>query len=190
MQKDTGNSSFLEDDSIHSGDEGQNKKHPEKIDRKKSNPKKEKKLNTEKPKETKEKTGKTANKAESNYAAEYLKLVPPKISVPLYNLQEVSSKQVATYKVVINDPNKAGVQEYEIQKRFRDFYQLWRNLCRNAGDIPEFPNRTLFKVSKPEALEKRRKILESWLQEVVRKYELWGCKELVEFLQVSCDPRC
>lgn len=122
MQKDTGNSSFLEDNSIDSTDERPKKNQLEKDIRKKSLPKTEKKSKKEKPQETKDKAGKASNKTDSKYAGDYLKLAPPKISVPLYNLQEESSKQVVTYKVVINDPNKAGVMEYEMQKRFRDFY--------------------------------------------------------------------
>ena len=49
------------------------------------------------------------------------------------------------------------------------------------------PSRTLFKVTKNESLEKRRKDLEIWLRSIVKRFELWGSEDLIKFLDVRID---
>lgn len=121
----------------------------------------------------------------SKSVKDYTKLNTPKVSLLGFKFSAELNSKVVVYNLEVTNMNNLDSDKYHLERRFRDFYQLSKNLRRNAGNIPAFPSRTLFKVTKNESLEKRRAVLEQWIQSVVQRFELWGCEDLIKFLDVS-----
>merc|ERR1712226_1191856 len=51
---------------------------------------------------------------------------------------------------------KANNVEYQVQKRFREFFELHKKAKKRGADFPEFPSKTIVKLYKIEKIEKRK----------------------------------
>ena len=106
------------------------------------------------------KNSQISSKFFSKTVRDYSNLRAPKISIAGFKFSPELSSKVVVYNLEIFNLNNQNAEPYSIERRFKDFYKLRKNLKKNAGNIPKIPSRTLFKVTKNESLEKRRIVLE------------------------------
>lgn len=84
----------------------------------------------------------------------------PKVTIPTYRESEFDRK-IILYGLEIL---KRGKDKFLLDKRYSEFNQLHAQLKKVFNDLPIFPSKTLFDISKnPEELEKRRSLLEKYL---------------------------
>jgi PX domain len=59
---------------------------------------------------------------------------------------------------------KRGKNKFVLDKRYSEFNQLNTQLKKIFADLPNFPSKTIFDISKnPEELERRRMLLEKYI---------------------------
>ena len=102
------------------------------------------------------------------------------LSVPSYVNEFVGGRQATFYLIKV----KVSGSEWEVKRRYKEFADLRKELLTNMGNLPAMPGKTLFKVRKPEDIEKRRAGLQAFLEALVSRQDVY-CNELfLSFLKV------
>lgn len=70
-------------------------------------------------------------------------------------------KSVVLY--VIEIAKRTG-ERYKLEKRFSEFDNLNKNLCKIFNNLPKLPGKTLLKLNRNEDLDRRREGLDQYLK--------------------------
>lgn len=71
---------------------------------------------------------------------------------------------------------------WTLYKRYSDFDTLLKTLAETQGNLPELPQKTLWKKTNPDFLERRRILLQDFLQVILRRRDLATSPEVSAFL--------
>ena len=74
---------------------------------------------------------------------------------------------------------------WEMSKRFNEFSEFHKELLKTFGNLPSFPRKTLFKIKKSADIEKRKGQLETYIQTLVSRDEMYGNPIFINFFEVS-----
>ena len=74
---------------------------------------------------------------------------------------------------------------WEMSKRFNEFNEFNKELAKTFGNLPSFPRKTLFKIKKSSDIEKRKTQLETYLQNLVIRDDMYGNPVFVNFFEVT-----
>eukprot|EP01006_Ploeotia_vitrea_P040014 TRINITY_DN66396_c7_g1_i2.p1 TRINITY_DN66396_c7_g1~~TRINITY_DN66396_c7_g1_i2.p1 ORF type:complete len:467 (+),score=275.04 TRINITY_DN66396_c7_g1_i2:28-1428(+) len=115
---------------------------------------------------------------------------PNKLHIKVYEWRITSplegEKPHVEYKIRLDGP---GGVSWRIERRFRDFYEMHRNLERLMGDdayqLARFPAKRLFGNTNPSFLNKRMKALSFYLREVQRLKKAASSRTFRAFLDES-----
>ena len=75
--------------------------------------------------------------------------------------------------------------KWEVKRRFKQFERLAEDLKRSFISIPALPGKTFFTITKDAKLEKRREALDSFVQDVVRREEMFSHPHFYNFFMVA-----
>ena len=98
-----------------------------------------------------------------------------KVTIPSYRESEFDRKIILYGLEII----KREKDKFLLDKRYSEFNQLHTQLKKVFNDLPLFPSKTIFDISKnPEELEKRRSLLEKYLnvlkKEIIKNFRICG----------------
>lgn len=102
------------------------------------------------------------------------------IEIPEYVTEFQRGDEVVLYVVKIN----VNGTKWELKKRYSEFSDLRTDLLQNNGNIPTMPGKTLFKLKRPDQINKRKDGLEDFLKKIVDRQDLYGNERFLEFLKV------
>ncbi len=103
------------------------------------------------------------------------------LAIPETKNETIGGKEVTLYLIKV----ECDGHEWELKRRYNEFDDLKKDLAKNHGGLPEMPGKTLWKVSQDEFIEKRRKGLETFLQKLVMRQDMYSNELFLEFLKVS-----
>lgn len=103
------------------------------------------------------------------------------IQIPEYVVEFQRGKEAVFYVIKIN----VDGTKWELKKRYSEFSDLRSDLLVNNGNIPVMPGKTIFRLKRPDQINKRRDGLELFLQKIVGRKDLYGNERFLEFLKVS-----
>ena len=91
--------------------------------------------------------------------------------------------QVFYYEVQV----KFGEIQWSLEKRYSEFNDLTQDLKKKfvASQIPKLPGKTMMKVKKPEALEKRREQLQEYMRTLTKMSDVRHSGEFRKFLEID-----
>ncbi|MCQ2818531.1 MAG: hypothetical protein MJ252_14780 [archaeon] len=104
------------------------------------------------------------------------------IEIKEYEDKIIGNKTVTFYKIDITD--NTTNKNWTIEKRFSDFKTLHDSLKTFIPDVPQIPSITLFKVTSPEALQKRKEGLETFLKQSIKLKHIFFTNLFLEFLDI------
>ena len=100
-------------------------------------------------------------------------------------------KPFAMYTIEVKMTNHLGdIESNLITRRYSDFYALQEKICAkypNLSHLP-FPSKKAFGNMEKSVLEKRRKMLDLYLKELLKPETLQTNPELILFLNRFLDP--
>mmetsp|Transcript_12059 Transcript_12059/g.17612 ORF Transcript_12059/g.17612 Transcript_12059/m.17612 type:complete len:471 (+) Transcript_12059:6-1418(+) len=111
------------------------------------------------------------------------------VSVCIRNYRQTPDK-VVFYVVKVTSAETS----WTLEKRFSEFYSLYKELDRKFLGIPSPPGKTFFRSNSPEFLDSRKSQLEEFLQSLVCNKELYTCRDFLSFLEIpshipSLEPK-
>ncbi len=75
--------------------------------------------------------------------------------------------------------------KWEVKRRFKQFERLAEDLKRSFINIPPLPGKTFFTITKDAKLEKRREALDAFVQELVKREEMFSHPHFYNFFMVA-----
>jgi hypothetical protein len=102
------------------------------------------------------------------------------LTIPDFKKETVEGKEVTLYVIKV----ECDGQEWELKRRYNEFDDLKKDLAKNHGGLPEMPGKTLWKVNQEDFLERRKKGLESFLQKLVIRQDMYSNELFLQFLKV------
>ena len=82
------------------------------------------------------------------------------VEVSGYKSSELE-KDVVYY---VMEVTKRGQNKWTIEKRFSEFDDLYKNLCKLFGNVPKMPQKSFFKIKDHEGLKKRQEDLDKFIK--------------------------
>ena len=104
-----------------------------------------------------------------------------KVNIPTYSTDWVNGKQVVFYQIKCNLSGKS----WELKRRYKEFSDLNEVLKNNHGNLPPMPGKSLFKLKKPEQLEKRKMGLNSYLRDLVGRMDVYSNNSFIDFFELN-----
>ncbi|KAJ3183694.1 Intermediate filament protein [Gaertneriomyces sp. JEL0708] len=119
--------------------------------------------------------------------AEFLSPPSTTVSIPSHNVHTSLSKKYAVFAILVSHRNTDGVaSEWFVQRRYSEFFALHQELKQKWPSVGRFnfPGKVLTGVMKfrKDAVEDRRKGLESWLKAVMSIREICRYEPVREFV--------
>jgi hypothetical protein len=74
---------------------------------------------------------------------------------------------------------------WNVRRTFPQFSALHNTIKATQSDMPKLPKKKMFKLTKPEDLEKRRLKLDFYLKELARRQDLSNNQDFMQFLEVK-----
>ena len=109
------------------------------------------------------------------------------ININILNFSEkfIDNNPVTFYKIKVYD--NFNKKNWEIERRFNDFYNLYTDLNTLFKDynMKNFPSKTFKKVNNKESLENRKNLLEKFLEFNVSNNEILFSNPMIEFLEIK-----
>lgn len=103
------------------------------------------------------------------------------IQIPEYVTEYQRGSEVVLFVIKVN----VNGTKWELKKRYSEFSDLRTDLLQNNGNIPSMPGKTLFKLKRPEQINKRKDGLEQFLKKIVDRKDLYGNEAFLGFLKVT-----
>jgi hypothetical protein len=83
---------------------------------------------------------------------------------------------------------KRGAEKWTVEKRYSEFDDLHKNLKKIFSNLPLMPGKTMFKVTSPEVLEKRRDDLDKLLKVEEENFFLsFFANKYLKYLGFGCE---
>lgn len=111
------------------------------------------------------------------------------IEISDFEVPENTNEKDACVSYIISI--KANSIEYTIQKRFKEFYELHKQVKKRGVDFTKFPKKTIIKTFNLEKIEKRKKLLDEFLNHLLhflynkRIYELFNFIKIQDYVQIN-----
>jgi len=96
------------------------------------------------------------------------------------------AEKVTWYRVLVDSPD--GLFEtFQLEKRFSEFARLNAFLKKafRAKALPSFPRKTLKKIVNPAFIQKRKGLLQTWLDTVLTQPVIKTCEETLTFFDLD-----
>lgn len=104
-------------------------------------------------------------------------------TIPEYNEKQIHNKTVTFYSVHIF--NHFSKTSWTLDKRYREFETLYKDLSKILPLVPEIPKKTIFKVSSAEQLTKRRIALELFIKDCVKRKDVINSEPFILFAELE-----
>ena len=95
----------------------------------------------------------------------------------------VDSKSVTFYNCRVT--SRISQKEWIIEKRYSEFKKLHDSLGKLFPRLPSIPGTTIFKVTSQDALKKRQKALQAFLQNCIQRRDILQNKLFKDFLELE-----
>ena len=97
----------------------------------------------------------------------------------------IDNNPVTFYKIKVFD--NLNKKNWEIERRFNDFYNLFTDLNTLFKDynMKNFPSKSIKKINNKEVLENRKNLLDKFLEFNVSKIEILFSKPMIDFLEIK-----
>lgn len=105
------------------------------------------------------------------------------VTIPEFGEKYVEGKTVTFYKINIYD--NYSKENWTLEKRYSEIDNLHKQLSKLYPNIPPMPGKTLFRVKEKEALEKRQKQLQVFLQECANRKDIISNDYFKGFLELD-----
>ena len=105
------------------------------------------------------------------------------LSVTSYGEKYIDGKTVTFYTAEII--SRITQNTWKIEKRYSEFKKLHDTLSKTYPRLPTIPGTTLFKVTSPEALNKRQQALEVFLRSCIQRRDIMQNKLFKDFLELE-----
>ena len=105
------------------------------------------------------------------------------LTVESYSDKMVDSKSVTFYNCRVT--SRISQKDWLIEKRYSEFKKLHDSLSKIFPRLPSIPGTTIFKVTSPEALKKRQKALQAFLQNCIQRRDILQHKLFKQFLELE-----
>ena len=105
------------------------------------------------------------------------------ISIPEFGEKYIDGKTVTFYKINIYD--NYSKENWTLEKRYSEIDLLHKTISKLYPNIPPMPGKTLFKVTDRDALEKRKKQLETFLKECADRKDIVSNDNFKIFLELD-----
>ena len=112
-------------------------------------------------------------------------IITSTIMVDISNFEEkyIGTKLVTFFNLNIYD--NFSRKKWTLAKRYSEFELLHKNLSQLIPNVPTIPGKSLFKITSKDALEKRKKHLESFIQECVNRKDIMASEYIKSFLELE-----
>ena len=95
----------------------------------------------------------------------------------------IESKTVTFYKLEIYD--NYSKERWYLEKRYSEIDFLHKTISKLYPNIPPMPGKTLFKIKNRDALENRKKQLETFLKECAKRKDIESNPTFKSFLEID-----
>ena len=98
-----------------------------------------------------------------------------------YVNEYANGKETTFYKISC----KLADQKWVLKKRYKEFHSLHSDLKFSHGNLPSIPGKTLFSLKKPDEIEKRKTGLNSFVQGIVKRPDLYSNASFLQFFKID-----
>lgn len=104
-------------------------------------------------------------------------------SIPEFKEKYLEGKTITFYTIhVVNNFSKA---EWLLEKRYKEFDSIAKELLKLCPNVPQMPKKSVFKLSAIEDLNKRRIELEDFIKHCVKRKDIVNNSKFRDFLEID-----